>query len=186
MSPLKSNSLTEQDLIAGCLKGQRQAQKALFEMYAGKMIAVCRRYTRNHQEAEDVLQDGFVKIYSHLDSFDHAGSFEGWIRRIFINTALKLISRKSYQNEQSGLDNTPDQSINPSVFSRLGEKELLALIDTLPDGYRTVFNLYAIEGYSHKEISDMLHIRESTSRSQLLKARKLLQNKVKDLQKIAV
>jgi RNA polymerase sigma-70 factor (ECF subfamily) len=186
MSPLKSNSLTEQDLIAGCLQGQRLAQKALFEMYAGKMMAVCRRYTRTDQEAEDVLQDGFVKIFKHLDSFDFAGSFEGWIRRIFINTALKLISKKSYQNEQSGIDSMPDQSEDPTVFARLGEKELLNLIDSLPDGYRVVFNMFAIEGYSHKEIADMLHIKESTSRSQLLKARKLLQNKVKDLQRIAV
>lgn len=186
MSPLKSNSLTEKDLIAGCLDGQRSAQKALFEMYAGKMIAVCRRYSRNDQEAEDILQDGFVKVFLHLASFDHAGSFEGWIRRIFINTALKLISKKSYQNEQVGIDDLPESKVSPEVFAQLSEKELLQIISSLPEGYRVVFNLYAIEGYSHKEIADMLNIGESTSRSQLLKARRMLQSRVTDSQRIAV
>lgn len=186
MSPLKSNSLTEKDLIAGCLDGQSSAQKALFEMYAGKMIAVCMRYTRTRQEAEDILQDGFIKIFKHLHTFDHAGSFEGWVRRIFINTALKIVTKKSYQNEQLGVEDYMDSPVAPAVYSRLSEEDLLGIIDSLPQGYRVVFNLYAIEGYSHKEIAEMLEIGESTSRSQLLKARRLLQNKVTDLQKIAV
>ena len=186
MSPLKSNSLTETDLIKGCLEGKRHAQKALFEMYAGKMLAVCKRYSRNQQEAEDILQDGFIKIYKNLSSFDYAGSFEGWVRRIMINTALKLVSKKSFQNEQIGIEDYAHESVSPEVFHKLSEQELLNIIDTLPDGYKLVFNLYAIEGYSHKEIAEMLNVGESTSRSQLLKARRLLQNKVLDLQKIAV
>jgi RNA polymerase sigma-70 factor (ECF subfamily) len=186
MSPLKSNSLTEKDLISGCLEGKRDAQKALFEMYAGKMLAVCKRYSRNHAEAEDILQDSFIRVFKYLGTFDHNGSFEGWVRRIVVNTSLKLVAKKSFQNEISGLEKHKEESLNPEVFSKLSEQELLALIESLPDGYRIVFNLYAIEGYSHKEIATMLDIQESTSRTQLLKARRVLQNKVLDLQKIAV
>lgn len=186
MSPLKSNSLTEKDLIMGCLEGQRSAQKALFEMYAGKMLLVCKRYSRSEAEAEDILQDGFVKMFRHLKSFDYQGSFEGWLRRIMINTALKLVSKKSFKNEKIGLEDHQHQSVGPEVFAKLNEDALLRLIDELPEGYKVVFNLFAIEGYSHKEISKMLDIQESTSRSQLLKARRVLQNKVLDLQKIAV
>lgn len=186
MSPLKSNSLTETDLIQGCLEGKRHAQKALFEMYAGKMLSVCKRYTRTQQEAEDILQDSFIKIFKNLHTFDYAGSFEGWVRRIMINTSLKLVSKKSFQNEKIGIEDHMHESVMPEVFNKLSEEELLNLIDTLPDGYKMVFNLYAIEGYSHKEIAKLLKIQDSTSRSQLLKARRLLQTKVLELQKIAV
>ena len=116
MSPLKSNSLTETDLIKGCLEGKRHAQKALFEMYAGKMLSVCKRYSRNQQEAEDILQDGFIKVFRNLQSFDYAGSFEGWVRRIMINTALKLVSKKSFQNEQIGIEDYAHESVLPEVF----------------------------------------------------------------------
>lgn len=150
------------------------------------MLAVCRRYARHELEAEDLLQDAFIKVYKNLDRFQHKGSFEGWIRRIVVNTAIKNYQKKSFKNELMGSEYFPDTPIDPSVMSRLSADELLALVEGLPEGYRMVFNLYAIEGYSHKEISEMLHIQESTSRSQLVKARKMLQQQVIKLHRIAV
>ncbi|GJM33063.1 MAG: DNA-directed RNA polymerase sigma-70 factor [Saprospiraceae bacterium] len=178
--------VTEKELIEGCIQEKRVCQQEVFRRYAGKMMSVCLRYTRHRMEAEDILQDAFIKVFDHLGKFQHKGSFEGWIRRIVINTALKNYSRKSYSHEQIGVEYHPDVPVEPTVFSNLGEEDLLELIAGLPEGYRLVFNLYAIEGYSHKEIADMLGIQESTSRSQLVKARKLLQVQILKLQKIAV
>lgn len=149
-------------------------------------MAVCNRYSRHSMEAEDILQDSFIKVFDNIHRFESKGSFEGWIRRIVINTALKNYSKKSFKQEQIGIDNQPEVPLDPSVYQSFGEKELLALINRLPEGYRLVFNLYAIEGYSHKEIADMVGIQESTSRSQLVKARKMLQSMIVELQKIAV
>ncbi len=150
------------------------------------MLAVCLRYTRHRMEAEDVLQDAFIKVFDSIHTFQSRGSFEGWIRKIVINTALKNHRKKQNQQEQIGLELADDLPAEPSIFAHLQEEELLKLINRLPDGYRLVFNLYAIEGYSHREIADMLGIEEGTSRSQLLKARKLLQAQIAVLQKIAV
>lgn len=145
------------------------------------MLAVCMRYARHHMEAEDVLQDAFIKVFDHLHQFQNKGSFEGWIRRVVVNTALKTFDRKSFTHEQYGLEVREDYSAaEPKVFAQLNEEELLGLIARLPEGYRIVFNLYAIEGYSHAEIADMLGVQESTSRSQLVKARKMLQAMVID------
>lgn len=154
--------------------------------YSGKMLAVCLRYTRHRMEAEDILQDAFIKVFDNISKFEFKGSFEGWIRRIVINTALKNYSKKSFKQEQIGLENQPELPLEPEIYSNLQEEELLRLINQLPDGYRVVFNLYAVEGYSHKEIADLLGIQESTSRSQLVKARKMLQGMIVELQKIAV
>jgi len=137
-------------------------------------------------EAEDILQDAFIKVFDNIGRFEFKGSFEGWIRRIVINTALKNYSKKSFKQEQIGLENQPELPLDPEIYSNLEEEELLRLINRLPDGYRLVFNLYAVEGYSHKEIAELLGIQESTSRSQLVKARKMLQGMIIDLQKIAV
>ena len=150
------------------------------------MLAVCLRYTRHRMEAEDILQDAFIKVFDNISKFEFKGSFEGWIRRIVINTALKNYSKKSFKQEQIGLENQPELPLEPEIYSNLEEEELLRLINQLPDGYRVVFNLYAVEGYSHKEIADLLGIQESTSRSQLVKARKMLQGMIVELQKIAV
>lgn len=150
------------------------------------MLAVCRRYTRHHMEAEDILQDAFIKVFKHLEKFEQRGSFEGWIRRIVVNTALKNIDKKSFTNEQIGGEENHDPGAVPSVYGSLGAEDLMQLIARLPEGYRVVFNLYAIEGFSHKEIAEVLGIGESTSRSQLVKARKMLQEMVLQSQKIAV
>lgn len=158
----------------------------VFRRFAGKMIAVCRRYARHELEAEDILQDAFIKVFDNLGKFEFKGSFEGWVRRIVINTALKNFQRASFQKEQLGLDNFDEQSLEPEAISNLQEEELMDLITRLPDGYRVVFNLYVIEGFSHKEISDMLEIGESTSRSQLVKARKMLKEQIQKIQMIVL
>lgn len=173
-------------MIQGCIREDRLCQQEVFQRYAGKMFTVCLRYARHKMEAEDLLQDAFIKIFDNIAQFESKGSFEGWIRRIVVNTALKNYNKKGFANEQLGLDNLPEPVLEPSIYDHLNEEELLGLIATLPDGYKVVFNLYAIEGYSHKEIADLLDIQESTSRSQLVKARKLLQSMIEETQKIAV
>lgn len=186
MSPLKPNSLTERDLIDKCLKGDPTSQRGLFDMYAGKMMSVCKRYGRHKAEAEDMLQEGFIKVFMNLEKYNNAGSFEGWVRRIMINTALKYVSKKSFQNESLGIESyqLTDRKEDPEIYAKLGVDEMMTLINELPDGYRYVFNLYAIEGYSHKEIGESLGIEESTSRSQLVKARRILQTKINELNRL--
>ncbi len=176
--------MNDKQLIEGCIQGDKKCEKELFQRYAGKMLTVCRRYSRHHLEAEDILQDAFIKVFNKIGSFKFKGSFEGWIRRIVVNTALKNINRKSFQNEQIGCEDYQDIQIEPSVFARLSEEKLLSLIDQLPPGYKHVFNLYAIEGFSHKEIAALLKIQEGTSRSQLVKARKMLQGMVLKIEKL--
>ena len=137
------------------------------------------RYSRHRLEAEDILQDGFVKAFRKLDQFSFEGSFEYWLRRIMINTALKNCKKSFYQKEMLTDDVMPyDQGIEPDVYDNLGTEDLMKMITELPDGYRLVFNMYAIEGFSHKEIGEALGIQESTSRSQLVKARRILQEKI--------
>ncbi len=186
MSPLIVNGRTEKEILKACLKGDRLAHKDLFNMYAGKMMTVCLRYAKNHQEAEDILQDGFIKVFTYLHEFENNGSFEGWVRRIVVNTAIKHTKKKSFSHEDTGLEHVREDVVNPDALAALSEAELLKLISELPDRYKIIFNLYAIEGYTHREISELLHIEETTSRSQLLKARRLLQSKVQELYTIAV
>lgn len=186
MSPLLVNGKTEKEIIKACLSGDRSAQRDIFNLYAGKMMAVCLRYAKSRPEAEDILQDAFVKIFTHLQEFSNTGSFEGWIRRIIINTAIKNNLKKHNIFHELKPEHLKEDVVPPEVFSALSEEELIRLIASLPDGYRTVFNLYVIEGFTHKEISDMLHIEEATSRSQLAKARRILQEKVNHLYKQAV
>lgn len=178
--------MTDKELIKGCIRENRQAQQMLFQKYAGKMLVVCMRYARHHAEAEDILQDGFIKVFDNISRFRMEGSFEGWIRRIMVNTALKNFRKSSFKKEQIGIETYQEDSSEPEIYSQLSEEELLKIINTLPDGYRIVFNLYVIEGYSHKEIGQLLSIQESTSRSQLVKARKLLQKKILSIFKSAI
>lgn len=139
------------------------------------MYAVCLRYARHQEEAQDLLQEGFIRVFEKLPSFRMEGSLEGWIRRIMVHTAINHFRRKAYQQERVGMEHIPEVPVAPNAVNKLGEQELLALVAGLPDGYRHVFNLYAIEGYDHAEIAGMLGCGESTSRSQLAKARKMLQ-----------
>ena len=142
------------------------------------MFAVCLRYARHRLEAEDIMQDAFIKVFNNLTSLKSASSLEHWIRRIMINTAIKNYSKSSFQKEQIGIEDYVERSELPTVISDLTQEEMMAEIEKLPDGYRIVFNMYAIEGYSHKEIADQLGIGESTSRSQLVKARRMLQESI--------
>ncbi len=148
------------------------------------MYAVCLRYARSQSDAADILQEGFVKVYTKLDQFQSQGSFEGWIRRIMINTALRAYQKQRFEFESSGYEHFPDAPVEPDAVASLSEAELLELIGRLPEGYRVVFNLVAVEGYSHAEVADMLGIQESTSRSQLTKARRWLCEQLELLHKI--
>ena len=171
--------MTEDELVKGCKNEDRHCQRIVFERYAGKMMTVSLRYARHRLEAEDILQESFVKVFNNIQAFQGNGSFEGWIRRIVVNTALRDIQKSSFKNEQIGLENIIERSEEPTAISNLSEQEILKLISFLPDGYRTVFNLYVFEDFSHREISQHLGIEESTSRSQLTKARQMLQAQIK-------
>lgn len=160
-----------------------QSQRALYEQYAGKMYGVCLRYARNSSDAADILQEGFLKVFTKLDQFQFQGSFEGWIRRIMVNTALRAYQKQRFEQESSGYEHLPESPVDPDAISALSEAELLSLIRALPEGYRAVFNLVAIEGFSHAEAAEMLGIQESTSRSQLTKARRWLCEQLEQINK---
>ncbi len=155
----------------------------MYERFAGKMYAVCLRYARSQADAADILQEGFVKVFTKLGQFQFQGSFEGWVRRIMIHTALRSYQRQRFDLEQSGYEHLPEAPVDPEALALLSEAELWRLIAKLPDGYRAVFNLVAIEGYSHAEAAELLEIQESTSRSQLTKARRWLADQLTILQK---
>ncbi len=173
--------MTEERIIQRCINEEKAAQKYLYDAYSPKMYYVCLRYARHASEAQDMLQDGFIKVFDNIGSFKFNGSFEGWIRRIIVNTALNHCRKSSFKQEKLGIEDYQDKVVQSKAVSNMGEKELLALIQKLPEGYRMVFNLYVIEGFSHKEIGEMLEITESTSRSQLAKSRKWMQNELEKL-----
>ncbi|WP_101688859.1 RNA polymerase sigma factor [Dysgonomonas massiliensis] len=174
--------MNEEQLIAGCQKQDRIAQKALYEKYSRLLFGICLRYCPDVSSAQDLLQDGFIKVFTSIQSFQGKGSFEGWLKRIFVNLALENIRKDKkilqftddIQNYSDSNELTDDDDI-----SLIPEKELLNMIQELPKGYAAVFNLYAIEDYSHKEIAELLNINESTSRSQYVRARQILQQRVK-------
>jgi len=170
-----------EDWITKARSGDRRAQKAIYDCLSGKMYAICMRYMGNREVAEDVLQDGFVTLFTKLDSFNGEGSFEGWARKIFVNTALMSLRKKDVLKESGDVGAARDiSSGEPTPIQSIAYNELLKMVSELPAGFRTVFNLYVIEGYSHKEIAKELGISEVTSRSQLLRARALLQAKIKE------
>ena len=167
-------------MIEGCKRGDRSAQKKLFDLLAPKMFALCIRYMGERSAAEDVLQEGFVTLFSKLASFSGDGSFEGWARKIFVNTALMALRKTDTLKMSEELESAGHvSSEEASAVQRIGYKELIRMISSLPDGYRTVFNMSVIEGYSHKEIAKELGISEATSRSQLQRARAMLQDMIK-------
>lgn len=176
--------MTESELIAGCQKAESKAQKVLYDRYASMMYGVCLRYLKNEMDADEALLNGFMKIYQNIDKFEAKGSFEGWVRRIMVNEALGFLRKKEplHLAIEDGYTQIADAG---GADHNLAEGELLGLLYTLPAGYRAVFNLYAIEGYSHKEIADMLNITEGTSKSQLSKARAMLQKRLTGHEAIA-
>ncbi len=173
---------SEQKLIAECKRGKAKYQKMLYERFAPKMLGVCARYFQRIEEAQDALQDGFVKVFSNIDSFRGDGSLEGWIRRIMVNTALNLHRKnlKHYYHVDISETETRIADIRLN-YDHLEVEDLLKMIQSLPNGYRIVFNLYEIEGYNHQEIADELGVSLSTSKSQLLKAKRKLRDKLDKL-----
>jgi len=163
-------------LVQGCIKGDVVSQKLLYDQFAKKMMGVCLRYAKTHYEAEDLLQDGFIKMFRSIEQYKGRGSLEGWIRKIMVNTALESVRKFNPLQKSSDIqDIEPFTGANEEIISSLSANELLEIIHRLPDGYRIVFSLYAIEGYSHKEIAAQLNITESTSKSQFSRARASLQ-----------
>jgi len=175
--------MNEEELITGCVRGDSAAQRQLYEKYARKMMGVCLRYAGNRETARDLLHDGFIRLFAKINTYKGDGSFEGWVRRLFINTALEYLRKKDVLNKYSEYSMT-EQSADYGVFERLSLNELVTHIAAMPTGFRMVFNLYAVEGYSHFEIAKMLNISESTSRSQYVRARNYLQKTVTENVKI--
>ena len=171
--------MDEIQLIKGCKENKPKAQKELYETYARKMMAVCLRYTNDRESAQDLLQDGFIKVFTAIGTYSGNGSFEGWTRKIFVNTALEYFRKNDILPETAVID-SPDTLQEPdySAPEKISADELMKIVRELPTGFRTVFNMFAIEGYSHKEIGEALGINESTSRSQFTRAKKLLQKKL--------
>jgi len=163
------------------LQNDYNCQKALFDKYSGVLLTICRRYFNDSSLAEDALQDGFIRIFNKIDQFKFEGSFEGWMKRITVNICLRKLQNENRKFDWSEIHHVKENAVNPVVDSDLNEEEILRLISKLPNGYRTVFNMYALDGFSHKEIAAKLGITDSTSRSQLVKARNMLQKMILDL-----
>lgn len=177
------NQLNENEIIEGCIRKEVHYQKILYEQFAPKMMGVSLRYCNSRMEAEDVLQDAFIKIFNKIKTFENRGSLEGWIRKIVVFTALKSADKRIQKFEPGNLENVNEETFDAKAISNLETAELLGILKQLPDGYQTVFNLYAIEGYSHKEIGEMLNISEVTSRTQFSRAK---QNLIKLLAKYGI
>jgi len=169
---------SEDELIKGCLKRDRSAQKRLFDTYSSKMYGICYRYVKDSMEAEDILVTAFTKILDKIDQFKNEGSFEGWIRRIIVNEALTHLRRNRSMYLETDLEQAYREPDYKNLDNFLEAEDLMSIIQELPSGYRIVFNMYAIDGYSHKEIADHLGISENTSKSQLSRARVYLQKKL--------
>jgi len=175
--PVHVPMLTEIELIEGCRKGKRAFQKALYDRFSKKMMVVCLRYSKSTPEAEDILQEGFVKVFQGLEGFRQDAKLETWMTRIMVNTALNHYRKKLYLYPMVDVEDI-DIPQNEVSLSGLNTMQLLEMIQELPEGCQVVFNLFAIEGYSHKEIAEMLGISEGTSKSQYARARSLLQNRL--------
>ena len=172
-------------LIESCIKGDRASQKVLYDRLAPRMFPLCIRYAGDRVQAEDLLQEGFITLFAKLNDYKGNGSFEGWARKIFVTTALMDLRKKDALKMSEELETVRGMKDDlPSQGQNIGYKELMKLVMELPTGFRTVFNMYAIEGYSHKEIGEMLGISETTSRTQLSRARIWLQNKIKEIENV--
>ncbi|HEV8508771.1 MAG TPA: RNA polymerase sigma factor [Chitinophagaceae bacterium] len=168
--------MTEEAILKGCLQNDPTAQRELYNRYSPKMLSVCYRFAHNREDAEDMLQEGFIKIFSQMHTFGNRGAFEGWIRRIIVHTCINILKKNKKFNESVDIIHATGAMVREeSVPSIVQAKQIVECIRMLPIGYRTVLNLYAIEGYSHREIGMMLDIEESTSRSQYTRAKAMLE-----------
>ncbi len=174
------------ELIEGCINGDRQSQNALYNYLVPKMFGVCLRYSQNREEAEDILQEGFIKVFEYMHQYRYSGPFEAWVRKIMVNTALQKYRSKRHMHAVATLsDAVTEMPGNDEIIARIGTKELLRIIQQLPPAYRTIFNLYVFEGMKHREIAELLGISEGTSKSNLSDARAILQKAVqKSLQSV--
>ncbi|MDR0394672.1 MAG: sigma-70 family RNA polymerase sigma factor [Tannerella sp.] len=171
--------MDEKQLIKGCIDGDRKAQKALFDKYSRKMMGVCLRYVKDTEDARDLMQEGFIKLFTNIRRYTGNGSFDGWVRKIFVNCALERLRQHDVLRDAGDLNEMNYMDIpDEAEVSTISSEELMSYMRLLPEGFRVVFNMYAVEGYSHKEIGEMLHISESTSRSQYMRARKMLQKMI--------
>jgi RNA polymerase sigma factor (sigma-70 family) len=174
--------IVDESILEGCIAGKRNAQSTLYKKCASTMLGVCMRYTSNRDEAEDIVQEGFIKVFQSISSFRREGSFEGWIKRIMINQALNHYRKNRKQPYYSVIEEIDETEIldmtDPEPLEPVPPDILLSMIQNLPEGYRMVFNLYVFEEFSHKEIADSMNVSESTSKTQLLKARRLLRKKI--------
>jgi len=169
--------MTEEAMLQGCIKNDASAQQELYHLYSPKMLSVCYRYAKNREDAEDMLQEGFIKVFMQIRQFQNRGALEGWIRKIMVHTCINSLKKNKKFSES--VDIIYANSIHvreDAIPSILQAKQVVECIRLLPMGYKTVLNLYAIEGYSHKEIGDMLDIEESTSRSQYTRAKAMLED----------
>jgi RNA polymerase sigma-70 factor (ECF subfamily) len=167
--------MTEEQLVKACISGNASAQKEFYDLFAKKMMGVCLRYTNDYEEAQDVLQDGFIKVYAKLSKFVNKGSLEGWVRRIMVNTALDHYRKNKKFQKDVEIDSVSFKLEKQEyIVEEINAQDLLKIIQSIPEGYRVVFNLFAIEGYSHKEIAEQLGVTESTSKSQYSRAKKML------------
>jgi RNA polymerase sigma factor (sigma-70 family) len=164
------------ELVEGCRAGNRKAQELVYRMLSSKMLGVCMRYAKDRFEAEDILQVAFVKIFEKVKEFKGEGSFEGWVRRIMVNTSIEFYRKNARMYPMVDLDHAPEKAVDENQMSRMNMNDLMKAIQSLSPGYRMIFNMYAIEGYSHKEIAAELNISEGTSKSQLARARGILQD----------
>ena len=168
--------MTEEAILQGCLKNNAAAQKTLYEKYSGKMLVVCYRYAHNREDAEDMLQEGFIKVFSQIHTFENRGALEGWIRRIIVHTCINILKKNKKFADSVNIIYAKSIHIREEMIpSIMQAKQVVECIRLLPLGYRTVLNLYAIEGFSHKEIGHLLEIEESTSRSQYTRAKAMLE-----------
>ncbi len=185
-NPLKKGEefklMTDEELIRGCIKGKESYQYEVYKRYSPKMFGVCLRYCDSKEEAEDVLQDAFIKIFNKIHTFKFMGSFEGWIRKIMVNTAIRNKYTNFRAHETHTMEGMEHKSTDENVISNLSMDDLMKLVNELPQGYKIVFNMFAIEGYSHKEIAETLNIQEATSRSQFLRARNFLKEKLEKIE----
>src|SRR6478735_2090166 len=169
--------MTDDAILQGCLRNNTTAQRELYQRFSPRMLSVCYRFAHNREDAEDMLQEGFIKVFSQIHTFQNKGAFEGWIRRIMVHTCINNLKKNKKFNESVDLIHaTSIQVREESVPSIVQAKQVVECIRLLPIGYRTVLNLYAIEGYSHREIGSMLDIEESTSRSQYTRAKQMLED----------
>jgi RNA polymerase sigma-70 factor (ECF subfamily) len=173
----------EKDLIKACVAGDAKAQKQVYDKYARTMFGICIRYSNSYEEAKDILQDGFIKVYTKMGQFSFNGSFEGWMKRIFINTALEFYRSNKQQYLQTDIAEADQKEHSDFVIEKISQKEILAAMNKMALGYRTVLNMYIVEGYSHAEIASALGISEGTSKSQLSRARIILQQELLKLQR---